>query len=354
MKQKNQTRISIVGCGAISQLFYAEALSSLEAQGEARVVRLFDPVAANRAALGRMFPQASQTDRFKAEGLGYEDLVIVASPPRFHAEQSIAALKAGASVLCEKPMAMSAAECQAMVEGAGAAKGHLAIGLYRRFFPAFAALREIIETQPYGPLQSFAVREGSAYRWAAASASFSDPKASRGGVFFDVGPHVMDILLWLFGEPANWSYADDALGGLEVNASLDLQYNNGISGSVRLSKDWDLGNTHTFVFEKADVVWPVGQADRLRVRPHGSAFMQELVLKQPNGKPVLNEPQCFTQQIDNLIRAMRGTEDVLVTGEEGARSLRFIDAAYARRQPMEMGWLSEDEAAALSGRAVAR
>ena len=259
-------------------------MSSLEAQGEASVVQLFDPVAANREALGRTFPQSSGKERFTGEGLGAEDLVIVASPPRFHAEQSINALKAGASVLCEKPMAMSAAECQAMVEAARASGGHLAIGLYRRFFPAFAALREIIDQQPYGALLSYSVREGSAYRWAAASASFSDPKASRGGVFFDVGPHVMDILLWLFGEPGDWTYADDSLGGLEVNASLNLHYKNGLSGSVRLSKDWDLGNTHTFVFERAEVLWPVGQADRLRVRPHGSAFSHELSLKQPPWK----------------------------------------------------------------------
>ena len=98
-----------------------------------------------------------------------EDLVIVASPPRFHAEQSINALKAGASVLCEKPMAMSAAECQAMVEAARAKRGAFGNRAFTgAFFPAFAALREIIDQQPYGALLSYSVREGSAYRWAAA------------------------------------------------------------------------------------------------------------------------------------------------------------------------------------------
>ena len=68
---------------------------------------------------------------------------------------------------------------------------------------------------------------------------------------------------------------------------------------------------------------------------------------------MLNEPQCFTRQILNVIRAMRGEEAVVVTGDEGARSLAFIDAAYARREPMEMAWLSEEESVALSRSSVA-
>lgn len=343
MTSSSSTPITIVGCGAISQLFYSGALSALETSGEARVVRLVDPVAANREVLQRSFPAARGESELRTEVLSEQDLVIVASPPRFHADQSIAALKAGASVLCEKPMAMNAKECAAMTAAAEVSAGHLAIGLYRRFFPAFAALREMLANEVYGPLRSFTVREGSAYRWAAASASFSDPTSTLGGVFYDVGPHVMDIILWLLGEPSDWTYADDALGGLEVNCALNLEYKNGASGTIRLSKDWDLGNTHVFSFEHADVIWPVGQADRLKIRLKGSKFLFEAGLRTSENRPVSNEPQCFTRQILNLINAMRGNEAVMVKPESASRSLAFIEDSYARRQPMEMAWLTAGE-----------
>ncbi|TVP75349.1 MAG: gfo/Idh/MocA family oxidoreductase [Puniceicoccaceae bacterium] len=335
--------VTLVGCGAISQLFYSGALAALEAAGEVSVVCLVDPVAANRDALHHLFPNARCETEFRADALTVDDLVIVASPPRFHATQSIAALAAGASVLCEKPMAMNTAECAAMTAAAKAGTGHLAIGLYRRFFPAFEALHEILKTEIYGPLRSFSVREGSAYRWAAASASFSDPASTLGGVFYDVGPHVMDILLWLLGEPSNWTYADDALGGLEVNCVVNLEYKDGLRGSIRLSKDWDLGNAHVFSFERADVIWPVGQAARLRIRPQASAFLFDTELRTPENRAMLNEPQCFTRQILNLIRAMRGEEVVQVTPDAATRSLAFIEDSYARREPMQMAWLTEEE-----------
>ena len=83
--------------------------------------------------------------------------------------------------------------------------------------------------------------------------------------FFDLGVHVVDLILWWLGEPAEFTYEDDAMGGFEANCRLHLEYPNGCLGEVRLSKDWENENHHTFYFENGFVRWKVGDANGIQI-----------------------------------------------------------------------------------------
>ena len=72
------------------------------------------------------------------------DAVYVASPVALHAEQTIASLRAGKHVLCEKPTAMNFAEAQSMVEAARAAHRLFAVAFYRRLFPKLLRAKQLI------------------------------------------------------------------------------------------------------------------------------------------------------------------------------------------------------------------
>jgi len=72
------------------------------------------------------------------------DAVYVATPVHLHAEQTIAAVEAGKHVLCEKPMAMSAAECDRMIAASRAHGVRLGVAYYRRFYPAVIRVKEMI------------------------------------------------------------------------------------------------------------------------------------------------------------------------------------------------------------------
>src|SRR5215211_3946940 len=90
----------MVGCGAVAQFLYAPALLTLERAGAVRVSGLVDPVSRQRDEVRASFPHASPYSDLASSPLGPNTLVIIASPPKWHAEQSIFALRQGSAVLC--------------------------------------------------------------------------------------------------------------------------------------------------------------------------------------------------------------------------------------------------------------
>src|SRR4051794_25790453 len=115
-KDMQPVRIALLGCGAVSQLYYAPAIEQLERRGIGQLSAVYDPRDQNSARLLQAFPSARTMQ--SAGDFQDAELAIVASPPQFHAEQSIAALQAGLSVLCEKPMAVCLCAGEQMVQAA--------------------------------------------------------------------------------------------------------------------------------------------------------------------------------------------------------------------------------------------
>jgi len=338
--------VVLIGCGAVSQMFYAPSLSALEEVGELNVVGLVDPFAPARASGEAAFPKARSTDRMADVNAPPGALAIIATPPRFHADLTEEALQRGWHVLCEKPMASTANECERMIACAKAAERLLAVGLYKRFFPSSRLIREILQSGQLGALQSFSIEEGGPFKWPAVTTSFFSRKQTPGGVLFDIGVHVLDLLGWWLGEPDSFHYADDAIGGLEANAVLTLEYASGVRGSVRLSLDWTTANEYRFHFEHGMVIWHVNEASRISIQLAGTHALLDAQLMTGNAmsnRPLASNPQSFIEQLRNILAAIRGDEPLLVSGEEGMRSLRLIEACYSKRNLLEQPWLSKEE-----------
>jgi len=340
----------LVGCGAVSRFFYAPALTALEAAGIIQVETLVDPSPANIEYLATVFPNARKATQLEDVEIASR-LVIIASPPKYHAQAAIHALKNGAAVLCEKPMASSVAEAETIIEAAHASGSLLAVGLYKRFFPACEALKGLLEKEPLGRLKRFTIEEGGKFGWQAASDSFFRKAMTPGGVMMDIGVHVLDLLLWWLNEPVELKYEDDAMGGQEANCKLDLTYRDGVRGEVRLSRDWQTRNEYTFYFERGVVRYKVNAANHLEIVADGMPALLSGDLREVSqtdtglysGDTERTNPQSFIEQIRNLAAAMNGLEPVRIPGEEGIRSLRLIEQCYANRQLMPMPWLTPRE-----------
>ena len=317
------------------------------------VEALVDPSAANRAPLAAQFPKARQSAALEECPLASR-LVIIASPPKFHAQAAVHALQNGATVLCEKPMANTLAEAGAMIEAARASGSLLAVGLYKRFFPACEALKGLLEKMPLGQLQRFTIEEGGKFGWQAASDSFFRKSVTPGGILLDIGVHVFDLLLWWLDEPSEVRYEDDALGGQEANCRVELGYPGGARGEVRLSRDWQTRNEYTFFFERGVVRYKVNEANHLEIVADGMPGLLSgslHTLSRQNGRIApgrmeRTNPQSFIEQLRNVAAAMQGRETLRVPGEEGIRSLRLIERCYGVRTLMPMPWLPPREAEA--------
>ena len=346
-------RIALLGCGAISELFYAPAISSLASVDQLSVTCLIDPDPSRLSLLGRSFPLAQQlrsVDELHADDV---DLALIASPQRYHSEQSIKLLQQGIHVLCEKPLASNFTEAEAMVRVAKENQRFLAVGLFRRFFPITQFTSDLISGEDLGKPICFSWSEGGLFNWPAATPSFFLKDSSPGGVFADIGAHVLDLLLHWFGPVSDFAYKDDSMGGLEANASLNLRFEAGVTGQVRLSRDTPIPNSVWIEFERGLLWFQGGTAGEVTLHfKHSNLVAKSNLYSKSNqripfhlapGDPARTYAQSFMEQIRNLCRAIRGEDALLVPASEALASISLIEQCYASRKLMNMPWLSASE-----------
>jgi predicted dehydrogenase len=336
--------VVLVGCGAVSQQLYAPALQTLEKSGAVRVAAVVDPADEARERLSAQFPAAVTMATLEGvTNVSRGALAIIASPAARHREQVIAAAGRGWHILCEKPLAADSAECPAMIKACEDAGVKLAVGHYRRFFSAARALKELCSGRtPLGQLMRFSVSEGGPFDWPAASTAIFRQDETPGGVLLDLGVDALDLLVWWLGAPLDHVYADDAMGGLEINARLTLRFGD-VTGNVQLSRDWTTLNRYVFDFARGRAVWSVNDANGLALELQGLPFSLRGSLSDTHGTPTDDHPQSFVSHLRAVVTAVRESGPVPVDGRVGARILLLIENCYARRRLLPQPWLTPEE-----------
>lgn len=189
-------RIGIIGCGGIAN---GKHLPSLKKLGNVELVAFCDivPERAEKAAAeyGCEGAQvyADYRELLKDESL---DIVHVLTPNDMHAEITIAALEADKHVMCEKPMAKTAADARRMVEAAKRTGKKLTIGYNNRFRPDSLHLKKICESGDLGHIyfaKAHAIRRRAVPTWGV----FLDEEKQGGGPLIDIGTHALDLTLWM-------------------------------------------------------------------------------------------------------------------------------------------------------------
>jgi len=165
--------------------------------------------------------------------------VYVATPVFRHASQTIEALESGRHVLCEKPMAMNAAEARAMVRAADQASrtsgAMLGIAYYRRFYPKVLRAQQLLAS---GVIGQPVLAELTCHMWFDGTGPRSwlvDPAKAGGGPLFDIASHRIDVLNFLFGEPRRAAgQLSNAVHryAVEDNATVMIEYPGGVRSIV--------------------------------------------------------------------------------------------------------------------------
>jgi predicted dehydrogenase len=345
-------RLAILGCGAITQIHYTPALVELQRARIVEVAALIDPATESLAAVSLHFPNAQCVTRLEDLKVAV-DAAVVASPARMHAEHTTALMNLGLHVLCEKPMAATTEQCEIMLKASRQSGCLLAVGLFRRFFPATQQMHDLIATRALGEVVSVEITEGNRFQWRAKTDSFFRKSAGGGGVLLDIGSHVLDLALWWFSDPTNIRYEDDAMGGVEANCRVYCEFANRVRGTVHLSREANLKNRYFVQFERGWAAWNpanpgaielgIGNEFACDARVHNVAT----IFNRPwLGTPGRTYYESFMAQIENFASAARGRTKLRVPGEEGIRSIRMIETCYQNSNLMRMQWLSAEEVAA--------
>jgi predicted dehydrogenase len=342
------TKVAVVGCGAVVEELHLPALTELERRGYLRVACLVDPKADRVKSLQRVFPKARvHQDAEVAYRENSVDLTLITTPPAFHAKAASMAMSRGSHVLCEKPLASSLAEAEAMVTEAQRYGVLLAVGFTRRFFPNLREARELIEVRALGEPMHFVVREGKVYDWPVASES-PFRRASGGGVLLDLGSHVLDTLCWFFGEPVIRSCEDDALAsGVEANCRVDMAFPNA-RGAMQLSWDQPLASNLTVIGPRGALRLPAWEMHRWQWqkadgswedRVSDTVYADDLCGPARRFRRPDSFNDCIASQLMQCLRAIHRSESLAVTGEAALVSMRALQECRGMAKPLEQDWL---------------
>ena len=259
-------------------------------------------------------------------------LVTVATPPASHREIAAAALAAGHAVLCEKPLAATVEDAEAMVEAAARAHRPAAVNFSYRAVPAFRRASELVHGGAVGEVDAIDVRwDATMRRGRAHSPGWKDSAAAGGGALAGYGVHALDYVGWLAGaasvESASFEpdvESDDAcLVRLRLARGAEVRLAVSLVAEAPLHRVDIVGTEGTLVLESRSATDPVG------------AFALTL-----DGEPVETPPPSFAapsgadpriapfaSHAAALVRALRSGSPASPSFEDGLRAQRLVAAA---------------------------
>ena len=261
------------------------------------------------------------------------DAVSITLPTYLHAEYTLMALKAGVNVLCEKPMALGAAECERMIMAARQSGKLLQIGHCIRFWPQYAKAKEIIDSRQYGDvLVATFQRLSLTPDWSWQNWLMDGSKS--GGAILDMHIHDSDFVQYLFGIPDS-VFCRGAKG---PSADYDHVVSSYIypdrkvitaEGGWMMAPGFGFQMSFQIVLQRATIVYDSTRHPDFKICPQeGEAFT-----------PALAEGDGYSIEIRHFADTLLGKcVPTILTPEQSAASLRLV---LAEKRSAETGSLAK-------------
>ena len=189
-------RLAVIGSGNMGRSL-ANGTKDLEI---ARIVCAADPDAARAQALADEH-QARTATPDEAIASGEVDAVLIAAPNDLHCDLTLQAAQAGKHVFCEKPMALSRAECRRMIAACEQAGVKLMIGQVLRYLPVFETITELLAQEDFGRrIAMTTTRVAGGWAGGMWDVGWRGRADQSGGVLFEVSQHELDYMRCILGE----------------------------------------------------------------------------------------------------------------------------------------------------------
>jgi predicted dehydrogenase len=280
------------------------------------------------------------------------DLVVICTPTKFHAEAALGALRAGKHVLCEKPLARSFAEAEAVVETADTRRLILKTGFNYRHMNHVRKAKQLIDRQALGPLYCLRCRYGHGGRPGYEKHWCTDQELSGGGVLIEQGIHVIDLVRYLLDEPTRvlaetsrffWDFPD-----VEDNCFLLLKTGRASTAQIHLSWTQWVNIFSLEIFGRDGYLHLTGR--------DGHYGPQQLVWGKRQANHSRPEEEIFAfpapddswaREWSEFIAAVQTGCEPMGGGSDSLRALRLIDAAYESSR--QQRWVEVAGIAAYAG-----
>lgn len=237
------------------------------------------------------------------------DMVDICLPPSMHADAAVAASKAGKHVLCEKPMALTTADCRRMVDAAKRAKKQLCIGHVLTFLPEYAHVIKLMENGKYGKLIGGTFKRViSDPLWLK---DFYDPNGC-GGPMLDLHIHDAHLIRVLFGMPVAVSSRGRMRGEVVEYFNSFFHFDDPsvvVSAVSGVINQQGRSFTHGFEihFEKATLLYDLAViGDGVEVQPLRILTSTGKVLTPKLGDGDM--PPAFGREIKEVVRSVKANE----------------------------------------------
>ncbi|WP_027330142.1 Gfo/Idh/MocA family protein [Marinimicrobium agarilyticum] len=253
------------------------------------------------------------------------DAVYIATPPASHKDYTVAALEAGKSVYVEKPVALNAAECEAMIAAESTSAGKLCAAHYRRFLPSFMKVKELLESGTIGTpmLVRLDMLQPAASKLIAQTEENwrVDPAISGGGLFHDLAPHQLDLMLHWFGPVTKASGFGKNQGGHYAADDCVHGWAEFDSGVV-LQGRWHFAVPESQARDQCEII---GTEGRITINFFGAQVLTFYTDNESQTFELANPPHIQQPMIEEVVRYFRGERDNPCSMKEAKQVMALID-----------------------------
>jgi len=312
----------IIGCGDVTEIKSGPAFNKVNDSQLIAVMRRNADKAADYAKRHNVPKWYSNADELINDN--EINAVYVATPPKFHEEYTIKALKAGKDVYVEKPVTINTDSCKRMREVEKNSTNKVVVAHYRRAVPMFLAIKKMIDGNKIGkvkliqlnmlqPHQSNIIAKTEDF-WRV------DPAIAGGGLFFDLAPHQLDIITFIFGNYINCS-------GISFNQAKLYEAEDTVAGYIQLPNDIVFTGNWCFTApenNKEDKCKIIGEKGSISFPFFGNTI--ELITDQGEEKLSFEHPQHIQQpMISKVVQYFLGNEPNPCSLEEALISLEIME-----------------------------
>jgi scyllo-inositol 2-dehydrogenase (NADP+) len=337
-------RVAVVGYGLAGSVFHAPLVAATPGL---KLATILTRDTERAAVAGAQHPQATVVADMEALWASAPDLLVIAAPNRHHHPLALQALRRGIAVVVDKPLAVTAADAAELIDVARAQGVMLSVFQNRRWDGDFLTVQQLIGSAQLGSVRRF---ESRFERWRPEPRpgwrQHADPR-DGGGVLLDLGSHLIDQALQLFG-PVRSLYAElehcHPDTQVEDDAFIALEHASGVRAHLWMSsmaaqagpRFRVLGSRGAYLKHGLD-----GQEAALRsgMRADDPGFGQEAesdwgsLIRGDEAENVPTLPGQWTRYYVGIERALRTGASAPVTAEDALQVLQLME--MARRSAAE-------------------